>query len=119
MTKGEYRINHEFNCDSKCVIYLMTCKVCNKQYVGQTCDRFRLRFNNYASCQRKAASGGNPPQNSFHQHFLQHDHNGFLEDISIKIIDKTDPKNPTGRERFWIDRLGTMAPNGLNEETDV
>ena len=38
-----YKINHHFDCDDKCVIYLVSCKVCGLQYVGSTIDRFRLR----------------------------------------------------------------------------
>lgn len=116
----EYRVNHKFDCNSKCVVYLISCKVCGIQYVGQTCtDKFRKRWNNYVTCQRKAASGGKPPQNSFHQHFLQNGHNGLVQDAEITIIDKTDPSCPTKREHFWIDRLGTMSPLGLNGESEV
>ena len=97
----------------------MTCKVCSKQYVGQTCDKFRKRWNNYVNCQRKTVEGKSPPQLSFHQHFLQQDHNGLLQDAEVVIIDKTDPSCPTKRERFWIERLGTMSPQGLNVETEV
>ena len=42
--------------DSKSVVYLLTCKVCKKQYVRQTTDKFRFRWNNYKACQRKALS---------------------------------------------------------------
>ena len=45
VTKEEFKINHCFNCNEKCLIYLLTCKVCLKQYVGQTVDEFRLRWN--------------------------------------------------------------------------
>ena len=46
VTKEEYKINHCFDCNEKCLIYLLTCKVCLKQYVEQTIDEFRLRWNN-------------------------------------------------------------------------
>ena len=42
-----YKINHEFNCNSKCLIYLLACKQCLKQYVGKTKDNFRFRWNSY------------------------------------------------------------------------
>lgn len=71
------------------------------------------------TCQRKAASGGSPPQKFFHLHFLQSDHNGLEEDAVLQIIDKTDPTCPRKREKYWIDRLETMYPKGLNTETDV
>ena len=38
VTKESYKINHHFNCDSKCVVYLLSCKVCGLQYVGSTVD---------------------------------------------------------------------------------
>ena len=32
-TGDTFQINHELNCDSKCLIYLLKCKVCKKQYI--------------------------------------------------------------------------------------
>ena len=53
-------------------------------------------------------------QQSLHEHFVQPDHNGFLQDCMIKLIDKTDAKDPTRRERFWIYKLQTFGLKGLN-----
>ena len=53
VTQEDYKINHCFNCNEKCLIYLLTCKVCLKRYVRQTVDKFRLRWNNYNSNNRK------------------------------------------------------------------
>ena len=47
VTHKTYKINHEFNCNSKCLIYLLACKQCLKQYVGKTKDNFRFRWNSY------------------------------------------------------------------------
>ena len=58
VTKETFKINHCFDRNSKCLIYLMFCKVCGKQYVGSITERFRFRWNNYKSCQRKAERGG-------------------------------------------------------------
>ena len=114
VTKEVFKINHSFNCDSKCLIYLLSCKVCGIQYTGSTVDKFRLRWNNYKSCQRNAANGGTPNQNYFHQHFLSEGHNGLQSDCEIILIDKTDPTDPTRREYFWMRKLKTVAPFGLN-----
>ena len=114
-TGEEFKINHEFNCNSKNVIYLLSCKVCGIQYVGQTRDRFRLRWNNYKSEARRMQLGGQVQQKELHSHFLMEDHD-FEEDCSISIIDKTDPQNPTKREQYWITRLKTLSPIGLNIE---
>ena len=57
VTKSAHKINHNFNCNSKCLIYLLSCKTCGKQYTGKTVDKFRSRWNNYKMDARKAASG--------------------------------------------------------------
>ena len=41
--KKSYKINHSFACNDKCLIYLLSCKSCGKQYVGNTIDHFRSR----------------------------------------------------------------------------
>ena len=41
-----YKINHKRTCDDNCLIYLLSCKCCGKQYVGGTTDSFRYRWNN-------------------------------------------------------------------------
>ena len=53
VTQNTYKINHELNCDDKCLIYLLTCKQCWKQYVGETTDAFRKRWNNYKNNAKK------------------------------------------------------------------
>ena len=42
-----YKINHKFDCSKKCLVYLITCNISLKQYVGQTVDMFRSRWDNY------------------------------------------------------------------------
>ena len=41
-----YKRNHKFDCNKKCLIYLITCKKYFKQYVGQAVGTFRSRWNN-------------------------------------------------------------------------
>ena len=53
VTKQGYKINHCFTFNEKCLIYFLTCKVSLKLYVGQTVDKFRLRWNNYKNNNRK------------------------------------------------------------------
>ena len=58
-------INHYFHCDSKCFVYLLSCKVCGLQYFGSTVDRFRLRWKSYKCSHRVALEGGTLRQNYF------------------------------------------------------
>ena len=58
----------------------------------------------------------NTMQNHLYEHFDLPGHTGFLKDVTVTLIDKTDPRNPTEREDYWIHTLKTKAPRGLNME---
>ena len=53
-------------------------------------------------------------QKHLYEHFIEKDHEGFLQDVSIIFIDKTDPSDPLEREKYWRDTLKTLAPDSLN-----
>ena len=88
VTKEEYKINHCFDCNENCFIYLFTCKVCLKQYVGQTVYELRLRSNNYKTNNRKDERVKSCMQEHLFEYFNEEGHDRFLEDISITFIDK-------------------------------
>ena len=119
-TKKTYKINHSFDCNNKCLIYLLSCKSCSKQYVGNTTNHFRSRWNNYKSDVRKAESGDmeNVKQRFLQSHFLQQDHQGFLKKVEDQLIDKTQASDPTKREFYWMRALRTLCPYSLNIESD-
>ena len=96
-TKQKYRINHHLNCNDKCLICLLSCKVCGLQYVVSTTDKFRLRWNNYRENDRKALRGEEHMQPELLEHFAADNHNCFLSDSSITLIDKTDGSDPMRR----------------------
>ena len=109
----EYRINYSFNCDWSNVVYLLESTVCGVQYVGSTCTPFRLRFNNYKACSRKFNSGASVPQAEFFRHFTEEGNQGFLKDISVKIIDRLTGGNRM-QESLWQYRLDCFTPKGLS-----
>ena len=113
-------MNHSFDCNDKCLIYLSNCKSCGKQYVGNTTDHFRSRRNNYKSDGRKAESGdmGNVKQKFLQSYFLQCDHQGFLKYVEVRLIDKTQISDLTKGEFYWMGTLRTLYPDGLNIESD-
>ena len=103
------------DCNSKNVIYLITCKKCKKQYIGSCFTRFRTRFNNYCSCHRKFCRAHSVIQVSFHAHFMLVGHFG-IDDWEIILIDKGRNKQETRKkELFWQYKLDTFVPHGLNE----
>ena len=63
--------------------------------MGSTTDPFRYRWNNYEDNNRKAERGVEHMQADLFEHFASHGHNGFLEDCTITLNDKTDGADPT------------------------
>ena len=119
VTEEEYKINHCFNCNEKCLIYLLMCKFCLKQYVGQTAVEFRLRWNSYKRNNRKHQHLDTCMQEDFFHHLNEEVHQGFLEAFSITFFDKTDLSQPLKKENYWKSVINPMAPLGLNNEESV
>ena len=118
-TQNTYKKNHQFNCSDKCLVYLLTCNKCFKQYVGQTVDEFCRRWNNYKSNDKKFRRLEPCLQEHLFSHFSMAGHDGFLNDVSITFIDKTDQSDPLRGEDYWRLTLKTMVPYGLNIEDSV
>ena len=53
----KYEVNHSYDCNNKCFIYLLSCRACSKQYIGNITNHFRSRQSNYKSDASKAESG--------------------------------------------------------------
>ena len=81
---------------------------------SSTTDKFRLRWNNYKENNQKAKRGEEHMQPLVFEHFSSNDQNGFLEDCSITLTDKTYGSDPNRREEYWRRVLKTVTPFGLN-----
>ena len=55
----------------------------------------------------------NRPGEHLYAHFFYQGHNG-MQDVKVKIIDKTNVACPTQREGFWAYKLNSFEPHGLN-----
>ena len=53
---------------------------------------------------QKGIPGGN-----LYKHFFEDEHKG-LEDMVVKMIDKTNIYDPTNREGFWAYKLNSFVP---------
>ena len=91
----------------------------NEQYVGGTTDTFRLRWNNYKDNDRKFQRNESCMQQHLCKHFYSEGHNGFLGNVSISLINKTDGFQPKKRENYWMRTLKTLAPLKLIAESAV
>ena len=115
-TSETYEINHKFKCDDNCLIYLLFCKCYGKQYVGETTDSFSYGWNNYKDNDRKHSRTKSCMQEHLFKQFNSMGHNGFLNNVSITLIDKTDGKSPKKTEDYWRRTLKTYSLFGLNVE---
>ena len=109
--------NLSMTCDSENVIYLITCRKCGIQYVGETGQKLRSRVNNHRNRLRQLSIL------YLYQHFNSDGHSE--EDISIMPIEEvTCTSGSTGvslsakrleREDYWYRELCTVYPYGLND----
>ena len=74
--KEHYNINHQLNCNDKCLLYLLSCKVRGLQYAGSTTDKFGSGWNNYKENNWKAKRGEEHMQPLVFGHFSSKDYNG-------------------------------------------
>ena len=95
-------MNENFNCNSKCLIYLLNCKTYGKQYAGKAVDRFKSKWNNYRTDARKSTNGNTKSckQQFLQNYILQNSHTGFLVDVEVALIDKNQDPEPTKREYY-------------------
>ncbi len=111
---------HESNCESKNVIYLLSCKKCGIQYVGETMQTVRERFNQHRNSVLKKKYS-----TLLVSHFNQAGHS--TNDMAIRILEKLsddDARLPKAKlkaklieaEDFWIRLLVSAFPFGLNDK---
>ena len=91
--------------------------ICDKQYVGSTTTKFRLRFNQYKSNMTKylkGQRGAKVKQEKLFEQFCTENHDRTLKSMKVQIIDHCDPQDQEKREFFWEHTLDTHYPKGLN-----
>ena len=102
------------DCTSENAVYLITCKKCGIQYVGETSQKLRSRLNNQRNRLKKL-------NNLYlYHHFSSDGHS--VDDISIMPIEEltsTDRASAASqrleREDYWCRELCTYYSYGLND----
>ena len=116
-TNQTFKIQHHMTCSTPNVIYLIECKQCSMQYIGQTKRSLRSRFNNHRF----------DIENNRNSTVAAHFNKGLciLEDCKITPIFKcpklaTDDLTTQKRleiEQHFIKTFKTYLPYGLNIAT--
>lgn len=99
---------NQFNCNSSSVVYVISCALCGKRYVGETGQPLKNRLNGHRNDITHAR------RTTIGLHFSTAPHN--ITHLHITPIEQT-PNNFSCRRRreaFWMAKLKTIHPNGLN-----
>ena len=111
-TKRKYKIKGAFKCDSRNVIYLISCKCCGKQYVGSATgfkERFRVQ-KKYINTGKVRCGVANHCLNvcrSFASKF-QYLQVQLIENVSVQNDEEID-KVLWEREKCWQAHLFTLS----------
>ena len=110
-----HKITTSANCKSAGVIYVIQCRRCGMQYVGETGQALHDRINSHRSDIRPARK----TEKSVAAHFCSSGHSAT--DLSVLVVWRTPPGDTIlrkNRDARWIRLLKTETPNGLNLRAD-
>ena len=105
---GTFTVKSSLSCKSSDLVYVLSCTLCSKMYVGETCRCLAERFSEHLRSMKLGYS------NPVGQHFTGPYHSFSHARVSAVW------QNPRGRayrkhmENLLISRLGTMQPVGMN-----
>ena len=112
-TNRTYPITDYIDCKSTWVIYLLTCTLCKKQYIGKTETTLYTRLNNTRSEIRTFNTQSKHLPYTRHFNLPEHSLN-CLQITAIELIKKKTRPVILNRESYWIATLKTLQPNGIN-----
>eukprot|EP00745_Piridium_sociabile_P015908 TRINITY_DN23717_c1_g1_i4.p1 TRINITY_DN23717_c1_g1~~TRINITY_DN23717_c1_g1_i4.p1 ORF type:complete len:920 (-),score=175.07 TRINITY_DN23717_c1_g1_i4:31-2790(-) len=109
-TGERFTIRQNLGCESTNIIYLLSCNLCrHAQYVGETKNTVSVRFTLHRSHIRHNI--GTPVT----EHFNLAGHS--CENVRCIILEQVFVQSKEARlrrEKFWMNKLKTIAPLGLN-----
>lgn len=112
-----YAITSNLDCSSRGIIYLASCSLCEKQYVGQTENTLRERWAHHKYDILNNIETNALAKHNETEHQLQSTFNVIpIEKVPDQKSNELNRQLRLEREQFWIDKLGTFPPFGLNIE---
>ena len=105
-----FTIRHKMTCDSSNIVYLLYCDTCiHTQYIGETKYSLRTRFYQHRS-NINTNTGTHVTR-----HFNSQNHTlANMKCLAIEKVHTDDTEKRQGRESFWIRKMRTLFPLGLN-----
>ena len=118
-TGENIHINSPVSCDTANIIYCITCKRCQQQYVGQSGNQLSSRIaqhRGYINNHHKHTEAGKTTQPTG-EHFNLPGHQG-VSDMEVKVIEKVFCKSMAvrlARESLYIRKFQTVS-QGINKK---
>jgi len=117
-TKEEQHTTDSLSCKSKNLIYLIECKKCGRQYIGETKRQLNERFGEH----RRSILNHNQliSPTPISEHFNQHGHsiNDVLL-IPLELIHNNRDSVRKASEAHLIDNAMTLEPRGINRRDEL
>ncbi|OCT56125.1 hypothetical protein XELAEV_18001963mg [Xenopus laevis] len=119
LDRRTFNINFYANCGTCNIVYLITCN-CGLQYVGKTIRPLRKRVSEHLGSVTRGDCSS-----AVSKHLIEIHDSKIC--ITVQVIDrvvadirKGDIDNSLLRkEAYWIHRLNTVTPHGLNREWEL
>ena len=110
-----YVFNEMVNCKSSKIVYGILCEKCQKIiYIGETGTTVYERFQNHISCIKRQID------HPVAEHFNSENHDILhMKIVCIEKIRKIDIHFRKIRESFWINKLQTLYPKGINKNVGI
>ena len=113
LSLSDASLAYDTDCTTENVVYLISCSSCNKQYVGETKGPLNKRMNGHRDDWRHRRFERSPTAEHFHS--ADHD---FLSNASVCCLEHNKEWSDSTRklrESYWIRRLNTLCPFGINK----
>ena len=110
---SRYLLFHDhFDCTTSNIIYCITCTLCNKLYIGESGRKLGDRFREHLlDVKNKGSDLSKPVARHFNLPGHSHEH---MEICGI-YLHLGNNETRKRKEQRLILKLGTLAPNGINE----
>ena len=108
----EWKITKRVNCDTKNIVYMISCSECKERYIGETRRSLKDRLSDH-----RGYINNQKLNYITRQHFNQPGHS--LSKLKITIIEKQKSEDDSyrkERERYFINKFNTFY-KGMNRQT--
>ena len=112
-TQASFKMRFSTSCTSQNVIYLVECKRCNMQYIGQTNQQVSRRMNSHRFDINTYDGQGYATNVALHFNSDSHS----VDDFRFVPIDVVNNEmDRLCKETYWIHKLDTLYPKGMNSK---